>query len=118
MPPWLIVSIIRYVSRVKWDNPGKEVAPSTTPCCSSYRKGSLRVTLDYSPNFTYFTSGGKIQHGHLFQFTEKKHLFQSFLCDLQKLDPVTHDIFFIFWKKQKQKQNHNNKNQNKKHFFI
>ena len=47
MPPCLTLSIIRYVSRVKWSNPGKEVAPSPTPWCSSYRKGSLRVTLDY-----------------------------------------------------------------------
>ena len=28
-------------------NPGKGVAPSPTPWCSSYRKGSLWVTLDY-----------------------------------------------------------------------
>ena len=38
----------KYVSRVKWSNPGKGVTPSPTPRCSSYRKGSLRVTLDYS----------------------------------------------------------------------
>ena len=43
----LTLSIIRYVSRVKKSNPGKGVAPSPTPRCSSYRKGSLRVTLDY-----------------------------------------------------------------------
>ena len=46
--PCLTLSIIRYVSRVKWSNPGKEVAPSPTPRCSSYWKGSLRVALDYS----------------------------------------------------------------------
>ena len=40
MPPCLTLSVIRYGSRVKWSNPGKEVAPS-------YRKGSLWVTLDY-----------------------------------------------------------------------
>ena len=34
--------------RVKWSNPGKGVAPSPTPRCRSYRKGSPRVTLDYS----------------------------------------------------------------------
>ena len=44
----LTLSIIRYGSRVKWNNPGKGVAPSSTPWCSSYRKGSLLVTLDYS----------------------------------------------------------------------
>ena len=32
----------------KWRNPGKEIAPSSTPQCSSYWKRSLRVAL-----FTY-----------------------------------------------------------------
>ena len=32
--------------KVKWSNPGKGVALALTPWCSSYRKGSLRVTLD------------------------------------------------------------------------
>ena len=31
IPPCLILSIIRYVSRVKWSNPGKGVAPSPSP---------------------------------------------------------------------------------------
>ena len=47
MPPCLTLSIIRYGSRVKSSNPGKGVAPSPTPGVVSYRKGSLRVTLDY-----------------------------------------------------------------------
>ena len=47
IPPCLTLSIVRYGSRVKWSNPGNGVAPSPTPWCSSYRKGSLRVTLDY-----------------------------------------------------------------------
>ena len=41
IPPCLTLSIIRYVSRVKWSNSGKGVAPSTTPRCSSFWKGSL-----------------------------------------------------------------------------
>ena len=32
----LTLSIMRYVSRVKWSNPGKVVAPFPTPRCSSY----------------------------------------------------------------------------------
>ena len=48
IPPCLTLSIIRYVSRVKWSNPRKGVAPSPTPWCSSYSKGSFRVALDYS----------------------------------------------------------------------
>ena len=47
MPPCLTLSIVRYGSRVKWVNPGKGVAPSPTPWCSSYWKWNLRVTLDY-----------------------------------------------------------------------
>ena len=45
--PCLTLSNIRYVSRVKSRNPGKGVAPSITPQCSSDWKGSLRVDLDY-----------------------------------------------------------------------
>ena len=47
IPPCLTLSIIRYVSRVKWSNPGKGVVPSSTPQCSSYWKESLLVALDY-----------------------------------------------------------------------
>ena len=47
MPPYLTLSIIRYGSRIKWSKLGKGVAPSPTLWCVSYRKGSLRVTLDY-----------------------------------------------------------------------
>ena len=31
-----LLNTIRYVSRLKWSNPGKGVAPSPTPWCSSY----------------------------------------------------------------------------------
>ena len=48
IPPCLTPSIIRYVSRVKWRNPGNRVTPSHRPQCCSYWKGSLRVALDYS----------------------------------------------------------------------
>ena len=54
MPPCLTLSIKRYRSRVKWNNLGKGVAPSPTPWCSSYRKGSLRVALDKDRQL-YFT---------------------------------------------------------------
>ena len=52
----LTLSIIRYVSRVKWSNPGNGVVPSPTPRCSSYRKGSPRVNLDYGPTNKYIVS--------------------------------------------------------------
>ena len=44
---YLTPRIIRYGSRVKWNNPGKRVAPLLTPQCSSYWKESLRVAFDY-----------------------------------------------------------------------
>ena len=53
MPPCLTLSIIRYISRVKWSNPGNGVAPSPTPWCSSYWKGSLRSTSTKVANFIY-----------------------------------------------------------------
>ena len=52
--PCLTLSNIRYVSRVKWRNPGKGVAQPPTPWCSSYRKRSLQVALDYGRQL-YFT---------------------------------------------------------------
>ena len=36
IPPCLTLTIINLVSRVKWSNPVKEVAPSPTPLFSSY----------------------------------------------------------------------------------
>ena len=47
IPPCLALSTIRYGSRVKWSNSGKGVAPSPTPWCRSFRKGSFWVTFDY-----------------------------------------------------------------------
>ena len=71
MPPCLTLSIIRNGSRVKWSNPGKGVALFSTPWCSSYRKGSLRVTLDYGRQiyllkFLYFC---KFNYAFLFFFS-------------------------------------------------
>ena len=51
IPPCLILSIIRLGSRVKWNNPGNGVAPSPTPRCSSYWKGSLRSSTLLISNY-------------------------------------------------------------------
>ena len=47
IPPCLTLRNIRYVSRVKWSNPGKGLVPSPTPRCSNYWKGSFLIPLDY-----------------------------------------------------------------------
>ena len=49
----LTLSNIRYVSSVKCKNPGKGVAPSFTPRCSSYWKGSFLVALHYYGLFVW-----------------------------------------------------------------
>ena len=49
----LKLSNIRYISRVKWSNPGKGVVASPTPRCSSYWKGSLLETLANGRQLTY-----------------------------------------------------------------
>ena len=53
MPPCLTLSIIRYGSRVKWSNLGKEVAPSPTPWCSSCRKGNFGSLSTMITNLLY-----------------------------------------------------------------
>ena len=55
IPPCLTLNNIRYVSRVKWSNPGKGVASSPTPRCYGYWKGSLRVGLDYGRQLFYLS---------------------------------------------------------------
>ena len=54
IPPCLTLSDIKYVSTVKWSNPGKGVEPSPTPRCSNYWKGSLLVALDYGHQLYFF----------------------------------------------------------------
>ena len=46
IPSCLTLSIIRDVSRVKWNNPGKGVAPSLTSRRCSYWKGTPQIALD------------------------------------------------------------------------
>ena len=58
IPLCLTLRIIKYVSRLRWSNPGKGVAPSPTPRWGSYWKGSLQVTLDYGRQL-YFTCNAR-----------------------------------------------------------
>ena len=44
---------VRIKGKVEQSREG--VAPSPTPWCSSYRKGSFRVTLDYGRQLYFFT---------------------------------------------------------------
>ena len=64
IPPCLTLSIIKYVSRVKWSNPGKGVAPFPKPWRSSYWKGSFQVALDYGHQLYLYNSVGGFQPSH------------------------------------------------------
>ena len=66
--PCLTLSNIRYISRVKWSNPTKGVAPFPTPRCSSYWKGSLRVTLDKGRRLYNFTTSFLFIYLFIYQF--------------------------------------------------
>ena len=101
MPPCLTLSIIRYGSRVKWRNPGKGVEPSPTPWCSSYWKGSLRVTLDYGRQLYLLTVVKSVLEifkiaGYIFIDTA----FTTFICYDHELantvPPPTNPWFFLF----------------------
>ena len=56
IPPFLTLSNIRYVSRVKQSNPGKGVAPSPTPRRWSCWKVNLLITLDYGRQLLHLTA--------------------------------------------------------------
>ena len=57
MHPYLTLSIIRYGSRVKWNNPGKGVAPSLHLGVVAIEKGAFRSPLTMIVNFTFIYVG-------------------------------------------------------------
>ena len=52
IPPCLTLSNIRYISRVKWCNPGKGVAPSLHLGLVAIEKGAFWSSLTMVANFT------------------------------------------------------------------
>ena len=79
----LLNTIVKWGSRVKWSNPGKGVAPSPRPQCSSYWKGSLLVALEYGRQlyFTYncMRKGMHKELGNKFEFlsNNKCYMYNS-----------------------------------------
>ena len=55
---------VRIKGKVEQSREG--VAPSPTPWCSSYRKGSLRLTLDYGRQLLLTLSMASSVHHHVF----------------------------------------------------
>ena len=69
IPLCLALSNIKYVSRVKWSNLRKGVAPSPTPLCCSYWKESLLVA-----HFTYLV----LCKNTGFHITQGKHYYHYY----------------------------------------
>ena len=68
---------MKHVSRVKLNNSEKEVAPSLTPWCSSYWKGSLGVALDNNRQLYYiFVEGNHPHQNRLIQACKETKLKQ------------------------------------------
>ena len=76
IPPCLALSIIRYVSRVKWSNPGKGVAPSPTNDVVAIEKEAFWSPSTTVANFifnwiicllSYMISSISIQFTHSFK---------------------------------------------------
>ena len=98
---------IRYIWRVKWSNPGKGVAPSPTPRCRSYWKGSLLVALDYSRQLYVVTHCNSVILPHSFE--KLKHLqycnfiLHQYILQLGICHCTANNFFykkFIFFSKQ------------------
>ena len=65
------------------------VAPSPTPWCSSYRKGSLQVTLDYGRQLYLYRLSG-VGAWHAFSCSVV-HLLKFFARSLQKWSRVSYN---------------------------
>ena len=50
----LSLIIKKYISRVKWSNPGKKVAPSSTDSVVAIEKGAFVSPSTTDANFAYF----------------------------------------------------------------
>ena len=70
------------------------VAPSPTPWCSSYRKGSLRVTLDYGRQL-YFLLIFKLR-AYAKVNCLKLNCFWLWNCTYTKLNGLIYNCFFTF----------------------
>ena len=55
IPTCLTLSNIRYVSMVKWSNPGKRVVPSRTLGVVAIEKGAILLPSTTLANFSYFS---------------------------------------------------------------
>ena len=92
MPPCLTLSIIRCGSMVKWSNLGKGVSPSPTPWCRSYRKGILRVTLNYGRQLYFYLLTYKERQGACYVFFEEISGSHYFLGN-----PCSRNVFLILF---------------------
>ena len=106
IPPCLKLSNIRFISRVKWSNLGKGVAPFPTPRCRSYWKGSLLVALDYGRLLYLLIQGRLLFRQTLYVENLISHTFVNLILKKtknkqpNKQKPVGTPIFLEFYLKE------------------
>ena len=93
------LSNIRYVSRVKWSNPGKGAASSPTPRFSSCWKESLLVTFDYRRQLYNFTLYGweKVKNRLSFKTYKTKPFIFHYSEDVYWMEVMLVCYFYIIW---------------------
>ena len=75
------------------------VAPSPTSWCSSYRKGSLRVTLDYGHQLYYIFKHFKMNRSTKRFIFFQNYLFRSYMRACFQLVAFVRDLFAKMWHK-------------------
>ena len=83
MPFCLRLSIIRYISGVKWSNPGKGIVTFTTLRCSSYWEGSSRGALDCCRQYIYIYIIISIKEKYLKPFKLVQIICIRYICQPQ-----------------------------------
>ena len=85
----------KVLSRVKWNNPGKGVAPSPTPRCSSYWKRSLLAAFDYGCQLYLLLDrqqrAEELQFEHQKQLSERQQHTEELLAQILKNNAHTHN---------------------------
>ena len=102
IPPCLTFSIIRYVSRIKWSNPGEGVVHSPVPRCRSYWKRSLRVALNYGRQLYFLFYLEPLQEQSLRVRVDQKEMLRKWYLKFPKPQDQSLTIRYslmLYWRK-------------------
>ena len=92
-----LLSTQHYKVRIKGkvEQSRKGVAPSPTHWCSSYRKGSLRVTLDYGRQLLYFEVIENRDKSECFKLVQR-YVIKSLVAEKCKLCEIYERMYDVY----------------------